>query len=59
MPVLALNSTRIFRGPLSLAGWVLELDAGPLDAGALAHVLRGMLAALAYLHAQQRVHREV
>lgn len=38
---------------------VLQLDAGPLDEAALAHVLRGVLAALAYLHAQQRVHRDV
>ena len=36
-----------------------QLDAGPLDEASLAHVLRGVLAAMAYLHAQQRVHRDV
>ncbi len=44
---------------LSSSVRVLQLDAGPLDEAALAHVLRGVLAALAYLHAQQRVHRDV
>ena len=37
----------------------MQLDAGPLDEASLAHVLRGVLAALAYLHGQQRVHRDV
>ncbi|KAK9843397.1 hypothetical protein WJX81_000440 [Elliptochloris bilobata] len=35
------------------------VDAGPLDEASLAYVLRGVLAALAYLHGQQRVHRDV
>ena len=32
---------------------------GPLEEASIAYVLRGVLTALAYLHAQARIHRDL
>ena len=36
-----------------------QLHIGPLDEECIAHVLRGVLQALAYLHEENRIHRDV
>ena len=37
----------------------VQLDEGPLEEPEIAYVLQQVLRALAYVHAQQRVHRDV
>lgn len=37
----------------------MQLDEGPLEEPEIAYVLQQVLRALAYVHAQQRVHRDV
>lgn len=37
----------------------MQLDNGPLQECEIAHVVQQVLRALAYVHAQQRVHRDV
>ena len=48
------------RNALTVANiFLLQLHNTPLDEASIAHVLRGVLLALAYLHGENRIHRDV